>query len=238
MNNHVVDIIAFGAHPDDVECAAAGTLLVAKNNGAKIILVDITRGELGSFGTVDQRTEEAKKTAMMLGVKKRIQLNFIDGQIANNRASQIKIIELIRLYRPKIILANAFIDRHPDHNNAANLIKGASFFSGLKNIETHYKGVKQLPYRPAAVYHYIQDLMIKPDVVIDISDVFSEKMKVIVAYTSQFKDSQDSTPGGIKNLLKQIENSNQIFGRNVNVAFAEGFTKSTYIAAKDIQDLI
>lgn len=237
MNNHVVDIMAFGAHPDDVECASAGTLLIAKDNGAKIILVDITRGGLGSFGTVNQRTEEAKKAAMMLGAKKRIQLNFIDGQIVNNRDSQIKIIELIRFYRPEIILANAFIDRHPDHNNAANLIKDASFFSGLKNIETHYKGVKQLPYRPSAVYHYIQDLMIKPDVVIDISNVFPEKMKVILAYKSQFQDSEDSSPVGIKNLLKQIENSNQIFGRNVNVAFAEGFTKSTYIAAKDIQEL-
>lgn len=230
--------MAFGAHPDDVECAAAGTLLIAKNNGAKIILADITRGELGSFGTVDQRTAESRKAARLLGATKRIQLNFPDGQVANNTSSQTRIIELIRFYRPQIVLANAFIDRHPDHNNAANLIKDALFFSGLKNIETYYKGAKQITYRPLAVYHYIQDQMVKPDIVVDISQVFEKKLKVILSYQSQFKDAGDETPAGIKNLLKQIENTNQIFGRAVNVAFAEGFTKSTYIAARDIQDLI
>lgn len=131
-----VDILAFGAHPDDVECATAGTLLQAAYTGKKVVIADLTRGELGTHGSPEQRLQEAAAAAKRLRVTERINLGFEDGNIINDRAHQLKVIEVIRHYRPQLILANAFQDRHPDHYHAAMLVKDAAFLSGLKNIST------------------------------------------------------------------------------------------------------
>jgi bacillithiol biosynthesis deacetylase BshB1 len=233
-----IDILAFGAHPDDVECAASGVILNTTANHGKVVIVDLTKGELGSFGDEHSRRNEAMAAAEILALSGREQLNLEDGNIENNHENRLKVVQLIRKYRPKIILANAINDRHPDHQKAAKLVAEASFLSGLKKIETFNEGELQEKWRPEAVYHYIQDYFIKPDIVVDISDSFDKKTEAIKAYHSQFVTANDHKANGIMSLLKQIESTNQIFGRPINVKYAEGFTSERYIGTKNILDLL
>lgn len=233
-----IDILAFGAHPDDVECAAAGVILKTIGNAGKVVIADLTKGELGSFGDEHSRKEESSAASKKLGIIAREQLNLMDGNIENTHENRLKVIHLIRKYQPKIILANAVFDRHSDHKKAADLISEASFLSGLRKIETFNEGKSQHKWRPRAVYHYIQDYFIKPDIVVDITDFFNEKVEVIKAYDTQFVSAADPSAVGILNLLKQIESTNQIFGRAIGVKYAEGFTCERYIGTKDLLDLI
>jgi N-acetylglucosamine malate deacetylase 1 len=174
----------------------------------------------------------------MLGILAREQLNFMDGNIENTHENRLKVIHLIRKYRPRIILANAVSDRHPDHKKAADLVREASFLSGLGKIETFEQGKMQQKWRAEAVYHYIQDYFIKPDVVVDITDFFKQKTNVIKAYDTQFVSAADPSEVGILNLLKQIEGTNQIFGRAIGVPYAEGFTCERYIGINNLLHLI
>lgn len=233
-----IDILAFGAHPDDVECAAAGVILKTVGNAGKVVIADLTKGELGSFGDEHIRNKEAAEASKKLGLFAREQLNLMDGNIENTHENRLKVIQVIRRYQPKIILANAVFDRHSDHKKAADLIREASFLSGLRKIETYHEGKAQHKWRSRAVYHYIQDYFIKPDIVVDISNFFDQKTEVIRAYDTQFVTAADPSAVGILNLLKQIESTNQIFGRAIGVKYAEGFTCERYIGTKDLMDLI
>ncbi len=233
-----VDILAFAAHPDDVECAAAGVLLKHIAMGRTVAIVDLTAGEMGSYGTVEERKNEAAAAATMMGIKQREQLNLPDGGIENNEANRILIIEMIRKYRPSVVLANAIHDRHPDHANAAKLVADAAFLSGLKNKKTIYNNIEQEGWRPQAVYHYIQDYFIKPDFVIDVTKEMDKKMEVILSFKSQFVEPEDAQPNSITGLLEQIKNMNSIYGRPVNANYAEGFTINRYIGVADFYQLI
>lgn len=233
-----VDILAFGAHPDDVECAAAGVILNTTLSGGKVVFVDLTQGELGSFGSVASRAKEAEEASKILKLFGREQLYLEDGNIENNHGNRLKVIELIRKYKPRIILANAINDRHPDHKKASELVSESVFLSGLKKIVTYDSDKQQEKWRPEVVYHYIQDYFIQPDIVVDISDVFEKKMTAIKAYETQFISANDASASGILALLNQIESTNKIFGRAINVAFAEGFTTERYVGAKNLLDLI
>ncbi|MEA1785449.1 bacillithiol biosynthesis deacetylase BshB1 [Arenibacter sp. GZD96] len=238
MKNFNVDILAFGAHPDDVECAAAGVILSTIHKGGTVVLTDLTRGEMGSYGTVESRKEEALKAAKIMGIFNREQLDLCDGKIKNSIKNQEKVIELIRNYRPKIVLANAFTDRHPDHRKAAKLVSDACFLSGLKRNITKYNGKIQEQWRPLAVYHYIQDYFIQPHFVVDISDYFTTKMEVVKAYNTQFVTANDAHPNGTNALLDQIKATNQIFGRSINRRFAEGFVSQRYVGVEEITSLV
>lgn len=234
-----IDILAFGAHPDDVECAVSGIALSVTANDGKVVIVDLTRGEMGSFGDEHSRKKEAEKASELLHLFAREQLDLEDGNIENNHENRLKVIRLIRKYRPKVVLANAVNDRHPDHHKAAKLVAEASFLSGLKKMETFDDEEKlQEKWRPEVVYHYIQDYFIEPDIVVDISDFFDQKTAVIKAYHSQFVSANDNKANGIMNLLKQIESTNQIFGRAINVKYAEGLTSERYIGTRNIMDLL
>lgn len=234
----VVDILAFGAHPDDVECAAAGVLFKHIAMGKSVAIVDLTAGEMGSHGTVEQRKSEAADAAIVMGIKQREQLNLPDGGIENNEANRLMIIEMIRKYRPAIVLANAIHDRHPDHANAAKLVSDAAFLSGLKKKKTFYKGTEQEVWRPQAVYHYIQDYFIEPGFVIDITEQMDKKMEAILSFKSQFVEPKDKQPNSILGLLDQIKNVNSIYGRPINAAYAEGFTTGRYIGVENFYHLI
>ena len=233
-----VDILAFAAHPDDVECAAAGVLLKHIAMGKTVAIVDLTAGEMGSYGTVEERKNEAAAAALMMGIKQRGQLNLPDGGIENNEASRLLIIEMIRKYRPSIVLANAIHDRHPDHANTAKLVSDAAFLSGLKKKQTFHNGIEQLQWRPKAVYHYIQDYFIEPGFVIDVTEQMDKKMEAILSFKSQFVKPKDAQPNSISGLLEQIKNMNSIYGRPINAAYAEGFTVSRYIGVADFYHLI
>jgi N-acetylglucosamine malate deacetylase 1 len=233
-----IDILAFGAHPDDVECAAAGVILNTTLSGGKVVFVDLTQGELGSFGSAESRMKESEDASKMLKLFGREQLYLEDGNIKNNHGNRLKVIELIRKYKPRIILANAINDRHPDHKKASELVSESVFLSGLKKIVTFDEGRQQEKWRPEVVYHYIQDYFIQPDIVVDISAVFEKKMRAIKAYESQFVSANDSSASGILALLSQIESTNKIFGRAINVGYAEGFTTERYVGTKNLLDLI
>lgn len=233
-----LDILAIAAHPDDAELSCAGTLLVAKSQGKKTGIVDLTRGEMGTRGTVQDRDEEAKVSSEILGLSARVNLNLPDGGIHNTPEQQKAVIGAIRHFKPDIILANAIRDRHPDHGNAAVLAREAAFLSGLRMIETYdEEGVGQDAWRPRLVLHYIQDRWIKPDIVIDISDHIDTKMKCIQAFKTQFYSSTSKEPKtyiSSKGFLDGIKSRASEMGREMQFAYGEGFTANKNIGVKDI----
>jgi bacillithiol biosynthesis deacetylase BshB1 len=235
-----IDILAFGAHPDDVELSAGGTLLRHRALGKTIGIVDLTEGELGTRGTVETRYAEAKKAAEILGLTLRTNLQLADGFFQHNESSLMKVIEVIRAYRPKIVLTNAITDRHPDHGRAAKLVSEACFLSGLSKIKSSYNGINQETHRPNAVYHYIQDRFQKPDFVVDISPYVDQKLAAIVAFQTQFwnpESIEPSTPISSKEFINYITASMQVHGRSIGVAYAEGFNVERQIGVSNLFDL-
>lgn len=235
-----LDILAIGVHPDDVELSAAGTLLKHIALGKTVGILDLTRGELGTRGSAELRTEEANKSAKILGLSVREQLNMPDGFFENNEALQKQIIQIIRKYQPEIVLCNAIRDRHPDHGRAAKLAADACFYSGLMKIETKENNTFQSAWRPKAIYHYIQDHFIEPDFVIDITAHMDKKMEAIMAFASQFFDpnsKEPETPISSKNFMENVKAKASLFGRAINCNYAEGFTVNRYIGVENLFDL-
>ncbi|HKR03178.1 MAG TPA: bacillithiol biosynthesis deacetylase BshB1, partial [Bacteroidia bacterium] len=175
------DILAFGAHPDDVELSCSGTILKHISLGKTVVIIDLTMGELGTRGTAEIRDKEASEAAKILGVNIRENMNFADGFFENSEENQLALVVKIRKYQPEIVLANAVNDRHPDHGRAAKLVSDACFLSGLQKIKTSDADGEQLPWRPKAVYHDIQDRYMKPDFVVDISPFMEQRMASIKA---------------------------------------------------------
>lgn len=236
-----IDILAIGIHPDDVELSCSGTIAKHIALGKTVGILDLTRGELGSRGSAELRTKEANDAAKILGVSFRTQLNFKDGFFENNAAHQKEIVEQIRLHQPEIILCNAISDRHPDHGRAARLVADACFYSGLVKIETLYNNSAQKPWRPKAVYHYIQDHFIHPDFVIDVSEYYDIKHRSIMAYSSQFYNpdsSEPQTPISSKEFLESLYSKMALWGRAIGVKYAEGYTVNRYPGVKSLFDLV
>jgi len=236
-----LDILAFGAHPDDVELGCSGTLAKEIALGRKVGIVDLTRGELGTRGSVEIRNAESAKASEILGISVRENLDMRDGFFVNDEAHQMKIIKMIRKYQPDIVLCNAIRDRHIDHGKGSKLVSDACFLSGLRRIETSIDGNNQEAWRPKLVYHYIQWQNIEPDFVVDISDFIEKKTASILAYSSQFYSEgskEPVTPIATKNFLESIHYRSQDFGRLIGVDYAEGFTVERYVAVKSLGDLI
>ncbi len=235
-----LDILAIGVHPDDVELSASGTILKHIALGKKVGILDLTRGELGTRGNAELRTQEANNAAKILGLSVREQLTMADGFFQNNEAHQKEIIRMIRKYQPEIVLCNAITDRHPDHGRAAKLTADACFYSGLIKVETKEDGKAQAAWRPKAVYHYIQDHFIEPDFVVDITAHMNKKMESIFAYSSQFFDpnsKEPETPISSKNFMENVKAKAALFGRAINADYAEGFTVNRYIGVENLFDL-
>lgn len=234
-------ILAFGAHPDDVELGCSGTLAKEVSLGKKVGIIDLTRGELGTRGSVAIRNSESANASQILGIHVRENLDMRDGFFVNDEAHQLKIIQKIRQYQPDIVLCNAIDDRHIDHGKGSKLVSDACFLSGLHKIETEWEGRAQTAWRPKAVYHYIQWKTIEPDFVVDITDFMECKMKSILAYSSQFYDpnsSEPETPIASKNFLESVHYRAQDLGRLVGVDYAEGFTVERYVAVRALSDLV
>ncbi len=238
-----VDILAIGVHPDDVELSCSGTLLRHIAMGHSVGLLDLTRGELGSRGSADIRDAEAADAQRLMGATVRENLRMADGFFTHNEENVRKIITALRKYRPKIVLANAIDDRHPDHGRAAKLTADACFLSGLIRIETYDElGNLQDPWRPDAVYHYIQDRSLKPDFVIDITAFAEKKLELILAYKTQFFNPNANeglqTPISGKSFLDSVQSKDRVFGRLINVDFAEGFTAHKALGVNSLFDII
>jgi bacillithiol biosynthesis deacetylase BshB1 len=235
-----LDILAFGAHPDDVELGCSGTIAKEISLGKKVGVIDLTRGELGTRGSVEIRNSEAAKAGSILDISVRENLDLRDGFFQNDEASQLKVIEMIRKYQPEIVLCNAIKDRHIDHGKGSKLVSDACFLSGLRRIETEIDGVSQNAWRPKVVYHYIQWEPISPDFVVDISGFMDKKMDSILAYGSQFFDPNSKEPESpitSKNFLDSVKYRAQDLGRLVGVDYAEGFTVERYLAVNSLADL-
>ncbi len=236
-----LDILAFGAHPDDVELGAAATIAKEVSLGKKVGIVDLTRGELGTRGSAELRDKEAAKAAEILGASVRENLAFADGFFTNDKKHQLEVIKMIRKYKPEIVLCNAIDDRHIDHPKGSKLVSDACFLSGLLKIETDLDGKKQEKWRPKLVYHYIQWKNIEPDFVVDVSGFIEKKIDAVMAYSSQFYDpssKEPETPITSKNFTDSIVYRARDLGRLVGSEYAEGFTVERYIAVENLSKII
>ncbi|MFV8364585.1 bacillithiol biosynthesis deacetylase BshB1 [Flavobacterium sp. ZT3P35] len=236
-----LDILAFGAHPDDVELGCAGTILKEISLGKTVGIIDLTRGELGTRGSAEIRDREATAAAAILGVSARENLEMRDGFFVNDEKHQLEIIKMIRKYRPEIVLCNAIDDRHIDHEKGSKLVSDACFLSGLVKVETAIDGEVQHPWRPKLVYHYIQWKNIVPDFVVDITGFTDKKTEAILAYSSQFYDvnsKEPESPITSKNFLESLNYRSRDLGRLTGVDHAEGFTVERYLAVNSLGDLI
>jgi bacillithiol biosynthesis deacetylase BshB1 len=248
MDGHLLppklDILAIAVHPDDVELGCAGTLLMEKRHGKKVGVVDLTRGELGTRGTVELRAQEAARSAGILGLDARENLGMADGFFRNDEEHQRRLIRAIRKYQPEIVLSNSLEDRHPDHGRAGQLIRDACFYSGLRKIETvDDAGRLQEHWRPKYVFHYIQDRYTTPSFVYDISPVFEGKLASIKAYSSQFfsadySENEPQTYISSPEFLNAIIGRHQMFGKMIGVPYAEGFVTEKMIGVRDFEAFI
>ena len=236
-----IDILAIGAHPDDVELGCSATLAKEISKGKKVGILDLTRGELGTRGTAEIRDQEAANAAKILGVKFRHNLEFSDGFLVNNAASQLEIIKSIRKYQPEVVLCNAIDDRHIDHAKASKMASDACFLSGLRKIETILNGNPQKEWRPKHVYHYIQWKNIEPDFVVDVSGFMDKKLEAVFAYKSQFHDAESKepmTPIASQNFKESLTYRAMDLGRLIGTEYGEGFTTERYPAVNSLFDLI
>jgi bacillithiol biosynthesis deacetylase BshB1 len=236
-----LDILAFAAHPDDAELSCSGTLMKQIELGNKVGIVDLTQGELGSRGSKEIRSSEAAEASKIMGIHARENLKLADGFFLNDEVTKLKIIEQIRRFRPKIVLANAISDRHPDHARASKLVSEACFLAGLMKIETTWDGIIQKAHRPEVVYHYIQDYHIEPDFVVDVTPFYERKEAAIRAFKTQFYDpnsDEPETPISGKDFFDFIKSRMIGFGRPIGVKYAEGFTKERYVGVTDLTHLI
>ncbi len=242
-----IDILAIGAHPDDVELSCSGTLLRHISMGKTIGLLDLTRGELGSRGSAELREKEAFASGEKMSAAFRWQLGMEDGMFAHNPLNLMRIISALRACRPEIVLANALDDRHPDHARAAKLSADACFYSGLAKIEILDEDGKRLePWRPKALYHYIQDKDLEPDFVVDITPFIEQKFELVLTFRSQFFLEEPEhefrqelkTPISGKDFLEFLKAKNRAFGRRAMVEFAEGFNVARTPGVNNLFDLI
>lgn len=238
-----LDILVFGAHPDDAELGAGGTIAKEISRGKKVGIVDLTRGELGTRGSAEIRDSEAAAAAKILGVTVRENLQFADGFFVNDKSHQLEVIKMIRKYQPDIVLCNAVDDRHIDHPKGSQLVSDSCFLSGLIKIDTKAEGEEQWqdPWRPRAVYHFIQWKNLEPDFVVDVTGFIEKKNEAILAYSSQFFDpnsDEPETPISSKNFIDSVTYRARDLGRMVGVEYAEGFNVERFAAVDNLDALI
>jgi len=238
-----LDILAFGAHPDDVELGAGATIAKEISLGKKVGVVDLTRGELGTRGSAEIRDKEAAASAKILGLSARENLGFADGFFVNDKQHQLAVIQMIRKYRPEVVLCNAVEDRHIDHAKGSKLVSDACFLSGLIKIATKLEGGDQWQeaWRPKRVYQYVQWKNLEPDFVVDVTGFIDKKVEAILAFSSQFynpKSDAPETPISNKNFIDSVTYRARDLGRYINTEHAEGFNTERYPAVNSLDDLI
>lgn len=237
-----LDLLAVGSHPDDVELGCSGTLIKEIRRGKKIGIADLTQGELGTRGTVETRYQEAAEAARIMGVTVRENLKMRDGFFQNSEENQMKIVKLLRRYQPEIVIANILEDRHPDHGRGGWLLYDACFLSGLRQVKTYEdNGDEQEKWKPKMLLHYIQDRFYEPDILIDISDVWEQRMDAIRAYKTQFYDPNSKEPQSYLSspeFMEALLARARLLGKRIGVKYAEGFLSKKNIGIKDLDCLV
>lgn len=241
MSDIKLDILVLAVHPDDAELGCGGTILKHVEQGKKVGIVDLTRGELGTRGSAEIRDQEAAAAAVVLGLTVRENLAIADGFFQNDKEHQLKVIAAIRKYQPEIIITNAYYDRHPDHGRANQLVDSAAFLSGLRKVETFESGELQAPWRAPILLHFIQDEYIQPDILIDVTEYWEGKIESVKAYGSQFHNpdwaDEPETYISSPNFIQVIEARAREFGKVINVKYAEGFTSRRILGVESLFDL-
>ena len=230
-----LDILVFGAHPDDVELACGGTIIKEVQSGRNVGIIDLTRGELGTRGTSDIRNMETKKATDIMGVAYRDNMNFKDGFFKDDESHKIALIRKIREYRPEVVITNAVSDRHPDHSRSSQISVDACFLSGLEKIDTG-----QEKWRPRSIFHYIQFNNLTPDFVIDISEQMELKLQAVNSYSSQFynpKSKESDTIISSASFLESVSYRAKDLGRQSNCNYAEGFIAHQFPRVRSVLDI-
>jgi len=236
-----LDILAFAAHPDDVELSCSGTIIRHVAEGYKVGVIDLTRGELGTRGSAEIRDQETTEATKILGIHARENLGLADGYFELNQENKIAVVKMIRKYQPRIIIANAVSDRHPDHGRASQLVSDACFLSGLIKVKTKYEGSEQQQWRPQAVYHYIQDRYHKPDFIVDISEYMEQRIASLKAFKSQIYDPDSKEPATVissKQFFEALSARALEMGRIIGVEYGEGFVTERIPGIKNMFDLL
>lgn len=237
----MVDILVILAHPDDAELCCAGTLLTSIEEGLKVGMVDLTKGELGTRGTDKIRLEEAANAAKVIGAEFRFNLGLRDGFINSDEESLMRVVEQIRKHRPKIIITNSKVDRHPDHEAASRLVKKACFLSGLVKINTSFEGKNQAPWRPKSILYSIQNNYVDPDFVIDITKFYDKKIEAINCFKSQFYDPKSKEPKSFissKEFMNFINSRAIEMGHSIGSVYGEGFTSENKLQINSLNNII
>ncbi|GAB5538613.1 MAG: bacillithiol biosynthesis deacetylase BshB1 [Salibacteraceae bacterium] len=236
-----VDVLAIGAHPDDVELGCSGTLIKSIQQGLKVGICDLTRGELGTRGSAPLRLQEAEEARKIIGAEFRVNLSMADGFFEVSEQNKRLIIEVIRAAKPKIVFLNAPSDRHPDHGRGAQLQKDACFLSGLRKVETVVDGKVQEPFRPTLMVHYIQDRLLEPSFIVDITKQWDKKMEAILAFSSQFYNPDSNEPPSAissKEFIDLQEGRALHMGRLIQTRYGEGFVTERPIGINGLSDLL
>ncbi len=236
-----LDILALAAHPDDIELSCGGTLVKMAKLGHKVGAADFTEGELGTRGTPQIRAKEARHSAKIMSLAVRENLGIPDGNIEINQTNRLKVIKVIRKYKPTILIMPYWMERHPDHEHAGILSREAWFYAGLQKIRTKENGKLQEPYRPKIQLHYMQAYEFVPSFIVDVTDIFEIRMQAIKAFRSQFFDpnSQErETFISRPDFFEAIEARARRFGFQIGVRFGEPFYSIQPVGLGDLFSLI
>jgi bacillithiol biosynthesis deacetylase BshB1 len=237
-----LDVLAFGSHPDDVELGCSGTLINEVKRGKKVGVIDLTQGELGTRGTIETRYQEASDAAKIMGIAVRENLKMRDGFFLNDEAHQMQVVRVLRKYQPEIVIANILEDRHPDHGRGGWLLYDACFLSGLRQVKTVDDDAKpQEKWRPKMLLHYIQDRFYEPDVILDVTEAWEQRMKAVRAYKTQFHDPNSKEPQSYLSnpeFIEALAARARLLGKRIGVKYAEGFVSKKNIGIKDLDCLV
>ena len=222
----LLDILVFAAHPDDAELAMGGTIAKLAHNGVKVGVIDLTQGEMGTRGSVEERRQEADRASEILMLSTRTNLKLPDGKIDLNDNYVLKIVEQMRLHKPKLVFAPYFNDRHPDHIGTSQIVKKAVFVSGLKKIDTYHNKTKQEPHRPNKIFYFMQTYEFDPTFIVDISDHYQTKVESIKAYETQFYNPESKEPETFissPQFTQYLEARAKFFGFQIRKDYGEPF---------------
>ena len=232
-----LDVLAIGAHPDDVELTCGGTIIKLVKQGRRVGILDLTEGELGTRGDRKSRAREAAKAAEVMGVALRENLKLPDGNIESRLENRLSLVRAIRTWQPDILLFPYSVDRHPDHERAHVLCREAWFSSGLQKVATSVRGRSQAPFRPRAYYHYMQWYEFVPSFIVDVTAEFEQRMETMRAYRSQFYDPasrERETVLSTPEFLDMIRTRLEYYGDRIGKKYGEPFFSPASLEVKDL----
>ena len=232
-----LQILAVGAHPDDVEISCGGTLALAASQGVAVGILDLTRGELSTNGTVEERAAEAEEAATLLGAAARQNAGLPDGGIDPLDPAQVQsVVRIVRALRPVILLSHAPLDRHPDHVEASRLVDRAWYLAGLRRFDSGHGE----PHRPEGRYHFASRIGFQPTFVVDITTVWEAKRAAIRAHRTQVSRGTEAraTPLNDPGFLDRIEARARHFGSQIGVRYGEPFRATEPLGFRTLDALL